>query len=146
MEFEQPVINTQCQYRTSMLKWELFLYSRQLPWEVRETLIDLYPSLHRHFMQHVFQTKRKNLYNMNQLAIELCKSINDYEQYVSKFIDLKTQSKRNNVKRFIQSYIATFPQGTFLQPRFDFQQEFIEPVCNRQFNDNVYRNVIYEKN
>ena len=80
-----------------MRKYKNYVLSIDIPWFVRETLLDSFNVIFHHFND---QTKRTNFININQLVIELMR-LWGYEEYTKNLKGLKTTARVKAVRQFI---------------------------------------------
>lgn len=104
-------------------KFKDMIVISEMPWYVKETLIDMFKCVEETF--HKSNSSRKNFVHMGQLSIELL-NIAGYPQYADNFKSIKTDKRSIIVKEFV---ISCFESGLRLQerlPRIE-ELEYLEP-------------------
>lgn len=100
LTFEDTMFNSDFKNRTRVKKFDKLILGTDLPWYVRESLLDLFPKAERYF----YEVSRKNFINLPHLAREMC-LILGYETEVEKFAPLKTKSRAKQVKVFANDMV-----------------------------------------
>lgn len=104
IEFVTDYMNTYYHDNSRLRKFTILLDKAKLPYDVRTTLLDLFPKIENYF----YYSNRDNFINLNQLASELC-SITGYPEHATKFKTLKTKSREKTIKTFINEALGGGP-------------------------------------
>lgn len=87
---------------TRSKKFKSFILDKNvLPWYVTQTLIDLFPTIERHFLT----TERVNFVNISQLVISLLDTIG-YPEYKKYFSPLKTKNRVQQIEKFVKDAVT----------------------------------------
>lgn len=119
----------------------------ELPWYVRQEMIDLFPRIESYF----FESERINFINMHQLAFEMCRVLG-YSECGVQFNSLKTKSRVKQIRQFVEAAITTIPRhsGELIKlqdiPLIKLSLDF-EPDMSKVVQENhIYSNIDAEKN
>ena len=125
LKFETPFIGDKTDTRTRKNKFFQLVYSVELPWYVRQTLIDIFPRIEGHFNR----SNRINFIHMSQLIIELLK-ITGNSSHCHKFTGLKTLTRTKLVQLFVLDAIGFEATGSAGNTRSLNDLELITPLLD----------------
>ena len=117
LEFEEPYLKYTENHDQRQKKFEKILWSKDLPWWLKQTLLDFFPNVNRQFSQ---EKNRVNFINLEQLGYSLLKIIGETE-HMKQFKKLKTASRIKAVDQFVQRCFnkSTGPTGYTLMKLCD---------------------------
>ena len=104
-----------------MNKFINFIYNKPISNFCRVALIDLFPILENAFLS----TGRKNFVNLDQLVREVLPYLG-YSKYLSCFPELKTKTRRNQVKKMVSNVLGKVPHEFKFCQLDDF--EYLTPT------------------
>ena len=149
--FEETLFKNDFKNKARLNKFTILVQSHTtLPWFVRETLIDFFPKIERHF----YASSRVNFINMNQLVRIMC-TYAGFPEYAVEFKQLKTKERIKQVEKFVQDALKSSGLGP-REPLPSMRElKYLEPrACTStaswmtkvRHNDHIYTdNSIYGK-
>lgn len=128
--FEEPVTQFNTVDKSRQRRYRQLVLSSNLPWDIREPLLDLFPTIERYFET----SDRVNFVNLDQLLIELV-TIMGREDLATKFKGLKTKCRVNKIKEFVKDCLMNSSSNIPVTLINDLP--FLEPICPEYDNSKI---------